>query len=108
MSGSEIASVSSEFDIFVHRPIQTYVLGEVEAVYKPIAPVDQNDQEYLIASDSDFYLDIDIKLYVRSQFVSGAGKDVDLTDTTAVTNNLHSLFSQCNSTVNGTAVERAL
>jgi hypothetical protein len=38
MLGAEIASVSSEFDIFVHRPIQTAVLRTVETVYKPLAP----------------------------------------------------------------------
>jgi hypothetical protein len=40
MLGGEFASVSSEFDIFVHRPIQTAVLGTAEAMYKPLAPVE--------------------------------------------------------------------
>jgi hypothetical protein len=43
MSGAEIASVSSEFDIFAHRPIETSVLTTVEIVYKPIATVNQID-----------------------------------------------------------------
>ena len=38
MSGAEIASISSEIDIFAHRPIETSVLVTVENVYKTIAP----------------------------------------------------------------------
>ena len=80
------------------------MLGTVETVYKPTSPVDQIDLEFLIHGDSDTYINLDIKLYFRCKFVSGAGKDVDLTDTKAVTNNLlHSLFSRCNVTLNGTA-----
>ena len=108
MSGAEIASFSSEFDISAHRPIQKSVLGTVETVYKPIAPVDQNDLEFLIPSDSDTYIDLHIKFYVRGKLVSVAGKDVDLTDTTVVVNNLlHSLFSQCNVTLNCVAVTQS-
>ena len=32
MLGGEVATVSSEFDIIVHRPIQTAVLGNLETV----------------------------------------------------------------------------
>jgi hypothetical protein len=42
-TATEIASVSSEFDIFAHRPNQSSVLGTIETAYKPFAPVDQND-----------------------------------------------------------------
>jgi len=38
MSATELASVSSEFGIFAHTPIQTCVLGTIETKYKPIAP----------------------------------------------------------------------
>jgi len=88
MLGAEVASVSSEFNIYVHRSIQTAVLGTVETVYKPLALVEQNDLEFVIPGDSDNYIDLDIKLYVRGKLVSSSGKDVALTDTTAVTNNL--------------------
>ena len=37
MFTAEIASISSEFDIFAHKPIQTSVLGTIETAYKPIA-----------------------------------------------------------------------
>ena len=53
MSDVEVASVSSEFDIFVQRPIQTAVLGTVETVYKPLAPKEQKNLEF-------FYLAIQI------------------------------------------------
>jgi hypothetical protein len=39
MLGAEVASFSSEFDIFELRPIQTAVLGTVETVYTTLAPV---------------------------------------------------------------------
>jgi hypothetical protein len=59
----------------------------------------------LIPSDLDTYIYLDKKHYVQGKLVLGAGKDVDLTDTTAVANNLlHSLFSGDNVTLNGTAV----
>ena len=48
----------------------------------------QNDLEFVIPGDSDTYTDLDIKLYVRGQLVASSGNDLDLTDTTTVTNNL--------------------
>ena len=42
----EVKSISSQFDIFMRRPIQTAVQGTVETVYKPLAPVEQNDLEF--------------------------------------------------------------
>ena len=108
---SEVTSISSQFDIFMHQPIQTTVQGTVETVHKPLAAVEQNDFEFLIPGDSDTYINLDIKLYVRGKMVSSSGKDVDLTDTTAVANNLlYSLFSQCTVMVNGVrhTIARAL
>ena len=97
--------MSNEFDIFFHRPIQTAVLGTVETVYKSLAPVEQNDLEFLIPGGTDTYIDLDIELYVRSKMVSSSGKDVYLKDTTAVNNNLlHSLFSECTVMLNCVAV----
>jgi hypothetical protein len=62
MSDAEVTSVSSEIDIFMHRPIQTAVLGTVETVYKPLDTVEQNDLEFVIPGLSDTYIDLDIKL----------------------------------------------
>ena len=60
------------------------------------------EQNNLIPGDSDTYIDLDIKLYDRGKFFSSSGKYVDLTDTTAVKNNLrHSLFIQCIVILNG-------
>jgi len=74
MSDAEVMSVSSEFDIFLHRPIQTAVLGTVETVYKPLASVEQNDLEFFIPGDSYTYIDLDIKLYVRGKLSRTPGK----------------------------------
>jgi hypothetical protein len=92
---SEVTSISSQFNIFMHRPIQTAVPGTVETVYKPLAKVENYDLEFLIPGNSDTYIDLDIKLSVLGKMISSSGKDVDLTDTTAVANNLlHPPFSQ--------------
>jgi len=105
MPGAEVTSVSSKFDIFMHRPIQTAVLGTVECVYKTNAHVEQNDLELVIHGDSDTYIDLDITFYVRGKLVSSSAKAVDMTDTTAVTNYLLlSLFIQCTVTLNGVPV----
>jgi len=89
VAAAEIASFYSVFDIFAHGAIQTSVLGTTEVAYKPIAPVEQNDQ--------DSYIDLDFKLYFRGKVISASRKDVDFSDHTGVTNNfLHYLFSQSN------------
>ena len=64
---SEVKSISSQFHIFMHRHIQTAVLGTVKTVYKPLAPVEQNELEFLIPGDTDTYIDLDIKIYVRGK-----------------------------------------
>jgi hypothetical protein len=101
-------SISSEFDVFARKPIQTAVVETIETVYKPIAPVEQSDLEFLILDDLDTYIDLDIKHYIRGKLISGNGKDLEATDFTAVTNNcLHCLFSQCSVTLNGVSVTQA-
>jgi len=93
----EVDFVSSEFDIFAHKPIQSAILRTDVVHYKPIATVDQNDLEFLIPGDSETYLDLDIKLFVRGRLIGADGKDLDASDFTAGTNYfLLSLFSQCN------------
>ena len=70
--------------------------------------MEKNDLEFLIPGDTDTYIDPHIKLYVRGKMVLKSGKDVDLTDTTAVTNNLlHTLFSQCTVMLNGVPVTQS-
>jgi len=92
--------VSSEFDIFVQKPIQTAILDVVRCM--SIATVDQNVLEFFVPGDNETYIDQDIKLYVRGQIIGADGKDVDASDFTAGTNNfLNSLFSQCSISLNG-------
>jgi len=83
------------------------VPGTIETAYKPIAPVEQNDLEFLIPGD-DNYIRLDIQLYVRGKLVSSSGNNVDVSDHTGVTNNLlHSLFSQCTVVLNGTTMKQS-
>jgi len=108
MSAAEMSAISSEFDIFAHKPVKTSLLGTIETVYKPIATVDRNDLEILIPADKDNYIRLDIQLYVRGKLVSSSGNNVDVTDHTAVTNNLlHSLFSQCTVVLNYTTITQS-
>jgi hypothetical protein len=95
MSAS-ILSVSSEFDVFAPKPVQTSILETTEVEYKPIVPITQSDLEFNIPSYHDTYIDLDIKLYVRGKITASDGKDLDVKDFTVVTNNfLDSLFGQC-------------
>ena len=101
-------SLSSEFDLFAPRPIQTSVVETTEVTYKPIASVEQSDLEFLIPADNDTYVDLNIKLYIRGKMTKVDGTTLDNTDFTAVTNNfLHSLFSQCSISLNGVTITQA-
>jgi len=78
------------------------------SLYKMLAPVEEIVMEFFITGDSDYYNDLDIKLYVRRKLVSSSGKFVDMTDTNAVTNNLlHSLFFQCTVILNVVPVKQS-
>jgi len=61
MSG-DVEFLSTEFDIFEHKLLQTAILETNPVHYKPIATVDQNDLEFLIPADNEIYIDLDIKL----------------------------------------------
>ena len=105
---AEALSVSSEFDIFAHKPVQTSVQETIETIYRPVASVDQSDLEFVIPADNDTYIDLNIRLFVRGKLTAQDGKDLDATDFTGVTNNLlHSLFSQCSITLNGTSITQS-
>ena len=97
-----MSAVSSEFDVFAHRPIQTSVLQTTQVAYKAITPVSQSDLEFVVPPSSDTYIDPNIHLYVRCKLVQEDGTDfTDEKDKTAVVNNLlHSLFSHCNVQLN--------
>jgi len=107
MSG-DVEFVTSELDIFAHKPIQTAILETHVVHYKPIATVDKNDLEFLIPGDTETYIDQDIKLYVRGKIIGTDGNDLDASDFTAGTKNfLHSLFSQCSISLNGVNITPA-
>jgi len=65
MSQTDLAFVSSEFDIFAHKPVQLAILETNVVHYKPIASVDYSDLEFLIPADYDTYIDPDTKLCQR-------------------------------------------
>jgi len=79
-----------------------------ETIYRPIASVDQTDIEFVIPGDSDTYVDMDLKLFVKGKLQTEDNTDLPETDSTAVVNNpLHSLFSQCTIYLNGTQITQA-
>ena len=98
-------SASTEFGIFATRPLQTSKLETLETSYKPITSLDQSDLEFLVPADQDIYIDQNIQVYIRGKLTNADGTDLELTDTTCVANNLlHSLFEQCNISLNGDTI----
>jgi hypothetical protein len=65
------AFVSSEFDIFATKPVQNAIKDTYELVYKPLAPIDQSDLEFLIPADLNTYVNPDIKLYPMQIYQTG-------------------------------------
>jgi hypothetical protein len=67
------ATTRSEFDIFAKRPVQTSVLWSRVTHYKPIAPVDQSDLEFVVPGDAETYVDLEIHMSVRGKLVAQDG-----------------------------------
>ena len=108
MSKTDLAFVSSEFDIFAPKPVQLAIQETKLVHYKSIASVDQRDLEFLIPADYDTYIDPDIKLFVKDKLTKADGSALDATDHTAGVNNfLHSLFSQCTIILNGVTITQS-
>jgi hypothetical protein len=98
-------SVNAKFYQFARKPVQDAVLETVETTYNPIETIEQSDIEFSIHAHIDFYTDPNIHIFVSGQLLSSDGKALDANDHTAVTNNfLHSLFSQCSVSLNGTVI----
>jgi len=98
-------SVSSEFDIFGQKLVQTSVFETIATIFRPIVSVYPRDLEFLISAENDTYIDLNIRLFVRGKLTAAEGKDLEATDFTAATNNfLHSLFTQCSITLYGTTI----
>jgi len=86
---AEPSYVGTEFDIFVRKPKQSSTVETVETIYRPIASVDQTDIEFVIPGDSDTYVDLDLKLFVKGKLQNEDNTDLSETDYTAVVNNLN-------------------
>ena len=94
-----------EFYIFVKQPVQSAVVSDRVSIYKPIAALDKNVLEFVVPSDNESYIDLNIKLMVEGKLTKLDGTEFDNTDYTGVVNNLlHSHFSQCSITLNGTSM----
>ena len=62
----------------------------------------------MIPGDSDTYVDLDLKLFVKGKLQNEDNTVLSETDYTAAVNNLlHSLFSQCTIYLNGTQIKQA-
>jgi len=92
----EPSYVGTEFDIFVRKPKKSSTVETNETIYRPIASVDQPEIEFVIPGDSDTYVVLDLKLFVKEKLQTEDNADLPDTDYTAVVKNLlHSLFSLC-------------
>ena len=100
-----LSFVGTEYDTFYRKAVQSAVLESIETIYKPIASVDQTDIEFSVPGDSETYIDLELKLFIKGKLTKKDGTDLDNTDFTAGINNfLHSLFSQCTISLNGTQI----
>ena len=94
--------MGTELDIFCRKPKQSSTVETNETIYRLTASVDLRDNELVIRGDSDKYVDVDLKLFVKGKLQTEDKSDLPETDYTAVINNLlHSLFIQCTISVNG-------
>ena len=84
----EPSFVGSEFDLFARKPKQDCCEGTTETIFKPIASVDQTDIEFVIPGDSETYINLNLKLFIRGKLIKKDGTDLPETDYTAGINNL--------------------
>jgi len=105
MSG-DVEFVTTEFDIFAHKPLQTAILEANAVHYKTIRWI-RTISNFFILADNETYIDLDIKLYVKGKLIGADGKDLDATDTAETNSFLHSLFSQCSVSLNGVNITPA-
>ena len=83
-----------------------------QARWKPTkrftASVDQTDIEFVMPGDSDTFVNLDLKQLIRGKLMTEVDTDIPDTDYTAGVNNLlHSLFSYCTISLNGTQITQA-
>jgi hypothetical protein len=102
---ANVVCASSEFDVFAERSVQTSIVRTVEIGHKPTTAIDQRDIEFTIPGNEERYIDPDMQIYIKGQLLGADGAVLDETDYTAVVNNmLHSLFDQCNISLNNTLI----
>jgi len=63
----EALSVSSEFDIYGQKPVQTSVQGTIETIFRSTASMDQIDLEFFIPAEHDKDIDLNIRRYFHCQ-----------------------------------------
>jgi hypothetical protein len=59
---ANVVCVSSEFDIFADRLVQTSSEKIVDIAHKPIPSVDQSDLEFTIPEDDNTYIDPNMEI----------------------------------------------
>jgi hypothetical protein len=52
--------------MFGGKPKQKSTVETSEIIFRPIASVDQADIEFVIPGDSDTYVSLDLKLYLKA------------------------------------------
>jgi hypothetical protein len=93
------------FDVFADRPVQISTVNTVEISHKPTTAIDQRDLEFTIDSNEERYIDPNMQSCIRGQLLGADGAVLDEKDYTAGVNNmLHSLFNQCNISINNTLI----
>ena len=70
----EPSYLGPEFDLFAHKAKQDSCLDTTETIYKPIASVDQTDNDFVIPGDSKSYIDLNLKLFIRGKLVKKMGR----------------------------------
>jgi hypothetical protein len=99
------ATTRFEFDILAKRFVHSAVLLSRVTYYSPITALDQSDVEFVISCDTEMYVDLDIHISLRRKLVVHDGSSLEPANSTTVVNNLfHSLYCQCNVTINGVSI----
>ena len=57
-------------------PRQLAVEGNTETMYKPIASIDQTDNEFLIPEDSETYIDLELKIFINGKLMKEDGTNL--------------------------------
>jgi hypothetical protein len=75
---ANVVCVSSEFDVFADRPVQTSSVNTVEIGHKPTTAIDQRDLKFTIPADDERYLDPNMQIYIKGQLLGADGAELDI------------------------------